>query len=33
MDRDGTGDTDWVDGVVGAALPLVDEANEDFKCF
>ena len=33
MDGNGTGDTERVDGVVGAFLPFVDEANEDFKCF
>ena len=33
MDEDGTGNTKRVDCVVGAFLPFIDEANEDFKCF
>ena len=33
MDGDGTGNTERVDGMVGAFLLFVNEANEDFKCF
>ena len=31
MDGDGTGNTERVNGVVGAFLPFVDDEKEDFK--
>ena len=31
IDRDGTGDNDWVGSVVGAFWPFIDNEKEDFK--
>ena len=31
VDGDGTGDTDWVEGEVGAFWPFIDNEKEDFK--